>query len=740
MLIGLVQEILETIATFFVGILLFIDALVYSLINWVYQIIMTLCNVDILNNSDEVTAFVGRVYIIIGVVVLFLVAYSLLKSMINPDEAFKGKKSPIKIIGDVVISVVLIALIPMIFSYARAFQTSLLEANTLGKIILGDTSSTGDSSKDTISQGGMTMATGVLEAFLHENYDDCEYKGAITEEYPRGYDCSSVTIDSAALDGQTDKSFRNFWEIIKNRNLFYITDLASNVVNKDLTYYFIISTVAGAFTLFVLISYCFDIAIRTIKLAVYELMAPLPILSRILPNEQGNKIFSNWIKATLSTFAEVFIRLAILYFSVLLIKIVLNNVNVLGAFISSSGENGGIVIGLFAQMFIIVGIIMFIKQAPALLKEITGLDGGKYNVLGSAMLSLGAMGALTTGAVRAFNQTPESDKNYKTGFNRVKNAILGGGKSAYNAANKEYKGVKDIKSNTRSSVEDVINRQRQRQADKETRKREKAAYNEQTFERQEGESELHYRARSNKLAGYRFNKMEQGVREWAGASGSDPTADARTKEAINAIGSLVGTMQDLWKKDPGYIKAKEEASNASAARQAMEDFYAKTKMAAIAAGANETAATKQAEDAFRNRYNTDYATGLAQAQEKEAIAKDLVDSQAKAIQRSGKAAAIAGKVLELQQTQAKFGEIDFLNIDNLKDISPEVKASIKKYQNLADRNVYNQFVADLKNGEQSALDYLDALDKLDSNAKIELSAISGREIERSRYAKKEDKK
>ena len=318
MLIGLVQEILETIATFFVGILLFIDALVYSLINWVYQIIMTLCNVDILNNSDEVTAFVGRVYIIIGVVVLFLVAYSLLKSMINPDEAFKGKKSPIKIIGDVVISVVLIALIPMIFSYARAFQTSLLEANTLGKIILGDTSSTGDSSKDTISQGGMTMATGVLEAFLHENYDDCEYKGAITEEYPRGYDCSSVTIDSAALDGQTDKSFRNFWEIIKSRNLFYITDLASNVVNKDLTYYFIISTVAGAFTLFVLISYCFDIATRTIKLAVYELMAPLPILSRILPNEQGNKIFSNWIKATLSTFAEVFIRLAILYFSVLL--------------------------------------------------------------------------------------------------------------------------------------------------------------------------------------------------------------------------------------------------------------------------------------------------------------------------------------------------------------------------------------------------------------------------------------
>ena len=61
---------------------------------------------------------VSRIYVIIGVIVLFLVAYSLLKSMVNPDEAFKGKKSPVNIIKDVLISIVLISIVPYIFDFA----------------------------------------------------------------------------------------------------------------------------------------------------------------------------------------------------------------------------------------------------------------------------------------------------------------------------------------------------------------------------------------------------------------------------------------------------------------------------------------------------------------------------------------------------------------------------------------------------------------------------------------------
>ena len=103
-----IKAIGDTIVSFFFGVLLTLDALIYSLISWVYQIILVLCNADILSNNFEIDALVGRIYIILGVVILFLVAYSLLKSMVNPDEAMKGKKSPVTIVKDVIISVVLI--------------------------------------------------------------------------------------------------------------------------------------------------------------------------------------------------------------------------------------------------------------------------------------------------------------------------------------------------------------------------------------------------------------------------------------------------------------------------------------------------------------------------------------------------------------------------------------------------------------------------------------------------------
>ena len=40
---------------------------------------------------------------------MFILAYSLLRSLVNPDELTKGKKSPVSIIKNVIISIALIA-------------------------------------------------------------------------------------------------------------------------------------------------------------------------------------------------------------------------------------------------------------------------------------------------------------------------------------------------------------------------------------------------------------------------------------------------------------------------------------------------------------------------------------------------------------------------------------------------------------------------------------------------------
>ena len=156
---------LEMIQEALLWICLMIDSAVYSFIGYVYQIILVLARINVFDDTSVIDGLVNRVYVVIGVVMLFLLAYSLLKGMINPDEAFKGKNSPQKIILNVIISIVLIAFVPTIFSVATGFQNAILEQGTLTGIIIGS-----DGASDnglTIEAGGFNIAAGVFQAFFH---------------------------------------------------------------------------------------------------------------------------------------------------------------------------------------------------------------------------------------------------------------------------------------------------------------------------------------------------------------------------------------------------------------------------------------------------------------------------------------------------------------------------------------------------------------------------------------------
>ena len=395
------EQVINGIASFFYSILLWLNAIIYSFISYIYNIFLILAGGGSIFDDKQIGDMVSRIYVIIGVVVLFLVAYSLLKSMVNPDEAFKGKKSPVNVIKDVLISIVLISIIPYVFDFAFEFQNSILINNTIGKIIAG--SATGGN-EETIRMGGYNMAAGVWKAFIHveDGYCETEAEEANKVKEVTGESCEIVYLS----DGST--SYAQMWKNAKDKTTFWeLVGLAGPILNDQVSYLFFFDIVTGIFVLFVMISYCLDMALRLVKLAVYELIAPLPILARIIPHEQAGKIFTNWVKATLSTFAEVFIRIAILYFAVIIIATVgssLDNLFINGAF---AAGNALPLTKLIAQALIIVGIVMFVKQAPEIIKEITGLDGSKYNVLKSAkqgfsLLAGGIAGGSAFAGLRAW--------------------------------------------------------------------------------------------------------------------------------------------------------------------------------------------------------------------------------------------------------------------------------------------------------------------------------------------------
>ena len=79
---------------------------------------------------------INRTYIIIGVIALFIVAYALLNSIINPDNASKGDKSLSKIVKNFIFAIIGIAIVPTVFNYFYYFQRVVLCNNLIPKILL----------------------------------------------------------------------------------------------------------------------------------------------------------------------------------------------------------------------------------------------------------------------------------------------------------------------------------------------------------------------------------------------------------------------------------------------------------------------------------------------------------------------------------------------------------------------------------------------------------------------------
>ena len=61
-------------------LLLTIDGVIYNIIAWIYDIFNFLAGVNLFKESDYMT-IVQRLYVILGMVMLFVLAYSLLKKL-----------------------------------------------------------------------------------------------------------------------------------------------------------------------------------------------------------------------------------------------------------------------------------------------------------------------------------------------------------------------------------------------------------------------------------------------------------------------------------------------------------------------------------------------------------------------------------------------------------------------------------------------------------------------------------
>lgn len=339
--------------------LLWIDSAIYKLVSMSYQLFVYLSSVEIFT-QDFFKNFALRIYAILGVFMLFYLAYALLNAIIDPDKGITGEKGVGKIAFNLVKALVLLGLLPTIFSYAMRLQNFILSENIIGTIILGTSK---EDTNNILVTFGDNMSYKVLNAFINPEEYDFTLDSGVTWSY---------AVDNYLL-GSGSQTFTG-------GNYSWLPDLAPAVISPQqvagvgsvtATYLGVISSIAGGFLIYIILSFCLDLGVRVVKLAYCQLIAPIPIVLSIIPSKKS--VMDKWVKLTISTYFEVFVRVGIMYLVAYFMSKFFSNNTIL-----DSWGNG--MVGKFGMVVIILGLFAFAKQLPKLISDTLGIDSGNIKL------------------------------------------------------------------------------------------------------------------------------------------------------------------------------------------------------------------------------------------------------------------------------------------------------------------------------------------------------------------------
>lgn len=362
----------------FRNILGWITAGVFSAIEWVMIGIFDIA--DLQANPDLAADIRTKIYIFLGIFMLFKLSLTLIKYMLSPESMSDSGKGSTpgagKLVARIFTMMVLLMILPYLFGFLGRVQLNFLPV--IPRILFGTNTeyATGDSEarSEEIKDSANKMATGLLGAFYRPY---CEDNSCITEDGDVVNAISSIddmmdTIDESVeveVDGETKEVYAYDF------NLF--------------------APVIGIIAIFVLFKITVDIAIRVFKMFILEILAPIPIISYIDPKASKDGAFAAWTKQLISTFLDIFVRLGVVYLVIFFVQYQMNDS--LFSNLNLTGTREG-----YVKAFIIIALLLFAKDAPNFIKDVLGIkrEKGTSGVLAgiSAAVTGGATG-LVSGAI-----------------------------------------------------------------------------------------------------------------------------------------------------------------------------------------------------------------------------------------------------------------------------------------------------------------------------------------------------
>ena len=423
----MILTILDDVAETFWKIIIALVGSIFKLVNSAYRIFLALAEADIFENA-EFDIITKNMYEILSIVMLFALAYGILVKIVDPENSKSGVDGK-KILQKLVMAIVLLALIPSIFSFMFGLQEAILESNVLNSIFTGSS----NVGAQNIQNAGNVMAVNSFKPFFTPNVNSDvnpeDARGSITNHTEYGITLGNNGSYGCKKDQCTLADVDSFAE--KTGDFGFYQAFAANINEGEVDFQWLIALVVGGFLVYAMISFCFDMALRVCKLAFFEIIAPIAIFCNVIPKMED--VFKKWLSNTTKTFISVFTRIIVMNFGVYLISIIVKNVDL------GLDNPGNWFLNLIAKCFLILGIVMFMRQAPKLLSDLFGFGDGdmklgiKDKLKSSGAFAAGAaIGAGTTGLVRNavnagqnFKKAPK-DKKFGAVVKGIGSTLAGG--------------------------------------------------------------------------------------------------------------------------------------------------------------------------------------------------------------------------------------------------------------------------------------------------------------------------
>lgn len=398
-----------------------LDGMIYGFVQTLYQLFAYIARLSIFG-TEQFDSFRERIYLVLGIVMLFKIAFSLISLLSNPDDLTDSKKGLTGIIQRIIISLILITFIPQIFIVTREIQKIIIDDNIIGHFFLGNLDD--PVSPEEMQKSGNMIAFQVLSAFYYADSNlqlspgkDCadNNKQVVMPDvdHDTGFFTTSRKIDVREQDQETcgtepldgPEGFYYVTHHLYDLDLYlsqYVNEQAGREGNGNgkgyyaMHYDWLISTIAGIVVAWMFFGYCIDAAIRAVKLGALELIAPIPIFSYIDP-KKGQEIFNNWMKTTISTYLSLFGRLVLIYFVLYVCHVIMSD----GFSIASADGTlhpltDNSTMSNIARVFIYIGLLLFAKDAPKLFGDMFGIK--MEGSFGMKLAKMGMAGtALATG-------------------------------------------------------------------------------------------------------------------------------------------------------------------------------------------------------------------------------------------------------------------------------------------------------------------------------------------------------